>query len=113
MGVILAADHRQCGQVLLRRQKLRLEASRPAGRSGLYFDGLATDNPTRGRITPQTVGGVHVFIAAKASEDRLTEPPRPAVPSILAGTAVLEKAPGRLGQAKGIVKLPVGEQSSV
>ena len=32
---------------------------------------------------------------------------------VLAGTAVLEKAPGNLGQAKGIVKLPIGEKSSV
>jgi len=35
------------------------------------------------------------------------------MPPVLAGTAVLEKAPGNLGQAKGIVKLPVGEKSSV
>jgi len=35
------------------------------------------------------------------------------MPSVLAGTAVLEETPGDLGQAKGIVKLPVGEKSSV
>ncbi len=32
---------------------------------------------------------------------------------VLAGTAVLEKALGNLDQAKSIVKLPVGEKSSV
>jgi hypothetical protein len=32
---------------------------------------------------------------------------------VLAYTTVLEKTPGNLGQAKGIVKLPVGEKSSV
>jgi hypothetical protein len=50
---------------------------------------------------------------AKASKDRLTEQPRHAVPSILAGTDVLEKPAGHFGQAKGIVKFPVGEKSSV
>ena len=50
---------------------------------------------------------------AKASKDRLTELPRHAVPSVLADTAVLEKTPGNLGQAKGTGKLPEGEKSSV
>ena len=35
------------------------------------------------------------------------------MPPVLAGTTVLEKTPGNLGQAKGIVKLPIGEKSSV
>ena len=43
----------------------------------------------------------------------LAELPDHAMPPVLAGTAVLEKTPGNLGQAKGIVKLPVGEKSSV
>jgi len=49
----------------------------------------------------------------KASKHRLTKQPHHAMPSILAGTAVLEKTPGPLSQAKGIVKLPIGEQSGV
>ncbi len=32
------------------------------------------------------------------------------MPSVLAGTAVLENIPGTLGQVKRIVKLPIGEQ---
>ncbi len=35
------------------------------------------------------------------------------MPPVLASTAVLEKTSGNLGQAKGIVKLPIGEKSSV
>ena len=35
------------------------------------------------------------------------------MPPILASTAVLEKPPTNLGQAKGVVELPVGEKSSV
>ena len=34
------------------------------------------------------------------------------MPPVLAGTAILEKAPGTLGQAKGGGKLPIGEKSS-
>ena len=35
------------------------------------------------------------------------------MPSVLAGTAVLENSPGNLGQAKGIVKLPIRQQPAV
>ena len=35
------------------------------------------------------------------------------MPSVLAGTAVLENIPGNLGQAKGIVKLSISEQPTV
>ena len=98
----------QRGKVLVAGQKLRLEAPHLAGGRGLSFDGLAADNPAHRRITSQTVGVVHVLIAAKASKDRLTKQPRHAVPSVLAGAAVLEKTSGNLGQAKGIVKLPIG-----
>ena len=35
------------------------------------------------------------------------------MPSIFAGAAVLEKTPGPLAQAKGIVKLPICKKSSV
>ena len=31
----------------------------------------------------------------------------------VAGTAVLENSPGNLGQAKGIIKLPIGQQPAV
>ncbi len=39
--------------------------------------------------------------------------PDHAMPPVLAGTDVLEKTPGNLGQAKGIVKLSIGEQTGV
>ena len=35
------------------------------------------------------------------------------MPSVLAGTAVLENSPGNLGQAKGIIKLSIGEKPTV
>ena len=99
--------------VRIARQKLRLEPPHLAGGRGLSFDGLAADYPPHGGITPQTLGVVHVFITAKAAKHRLTEQSRHAVPSVLAGPAILENLPGNLGQAKSIVKLPIGEQPVV
>ncbi len=77
------------------------------------MDGFAADNPAHGRIASQTVGVVHVFIATKATKNRLTELARHAVPSVLAGTAVVENIPGGIGQAKGIVKLSIGKKPGV
>ena len=99
--------------VRIGRQKLRLEPPHLAGGRSLSFDGLATNNPPHGRITSETVGVVYVLITTKATKHRLTELPRHAVPSVLAGTAVLENSPGNLGQAKGIIKLPIGQQPAV
>ncbi len=46
---------------------------------------------------------VHIFITAKASKHRLTELTCYAVPSVLAGTAVLKDAPSNLDQARRII----------
>ena len=74
---------------------------------------MAADDPPHGGITAQTVGIVHVVVPTKASENGLAELPDHLMPPVLTGTAVLEETPGNLSQAKGIVKLPVGEKSSV
>jgi len=99
--------------VRIGRQKLRLEAPHLAGGSGLPFDSLAADNSPHGRITSETVGVIYVFITAKTTKHRLTKLARHTVPSVLAGTAVLENIPGNFSQAKGIIKLPKSEQPSV
>src|SRR5680860_1891052 len=101
----------QCGKVLIAGQVLRLEAAHLAGGSGPTRDGLAADNPAHRRIEPEPVGVIDIIVAGKAAEHRLTKLPRHAVPSVLAGTTVLQKTPGNLGQAKGVVKLPISEQS--
>ena len=74
---------------------------------------MAADDPPHGGITAQTVGVIHVVVATKTAKEGLAELPDHAMPPVRAGTAVLEKTPGNLGQAKGIVKLPIGEKSSV
>ena len=81
--------------------------------SGLFGDDMATDDPSHGGITAQTVGVVYVVVATKTAKHRLAELPDHAMPPVLAGTAVLENTPGNLGQAKGVVKLLVGEQSGI
>ena len=103
----------QSFNICIGRQKLRLEAPHLAGGSGLSFHSFATNNPPHGRITSKTVGVVHVFVAANTSKHRLAKLPRHVMPSVLAGTAVLENSPGNLGQAKGIVKLPIRQQPAV
>jgi hypothetical protein len=74
---------------------------------------MTANNPTHGGITAQTVGVVHVVVATKTAKEGLAELPDHAMPPVLAGPAVLEKTLDNLGQAKGIVKLPIGEKSSV
>ena len=74
---------------------------------------MAADDPPQGGITAQTVGVVHVVVAAKTAKHRLAELPDHAMPPVLAGTAVLEKTPGNLGQAKGIIKLSISEEPTV
>lgn len=66
-----------------------------------------------GGIMSKALGVLYVLITTKATKHRLTKLPRHAMPSVLAGTTVLENIPGNLGQAKGIVKLPLSEQPSV
>ena len=61
---------------------------------------------------PSLLGVVHIVIAAKAPENGLAKLTRHAVPSVLAGTAILENTLGHLSQAD-IVKLPVGEQPGI
>jgi hypothetical protein len=56
-----------------------------------------------------SLGIVHVFIAANASKQRLTELTGHAVPSILASTVVLENSPGNLCQTKSIVKFAISQ----
>ena len=103
----------QASNVRIGCQKLRLEAPHLAGGSGLSFHSFATNNPPHGRITSKTVGVVHVFVAANTSKHRLAKLPRHAMPSVLAGTAIVENISGGIGQAKSIIKLPIRQQPAV
>ena len=103
----------QSFKVRIARQKLRLEPPHLAGGCSLSFHGFAANNPTHGGVTSQTLSIIHVFITANASKQRLAELTRHAVPSVLAGTAVLKNSPGNLCQAKGVIKLSIGEEPTV
>ena len=99
--------------VRIGRQKLRLEAAHLAGGRSLSFDGLASNNPTHGGITSKALSVVHVFITADTSKQRLAELSRHAVPSVLAGTDIVKHVSGNLAQAKGIIKLSIGEKPAI
>ena len=99
--------------VRIGRQKLRLEAAHLAGGRSLSFDGLAPNNPTHGGITSKALSVVHVFITADTSKQRLAELLRHAVPSVLASTDIVKHVSGNLAQAKGIIKLSIGEKPAI
>ena len=81
------------GEIFLAGQNLRLEAPHLTARGSLFGDSMTADDPPHDRVEAQTVGIVHVVVPAKASENGLAELTRHAVPSVLAGTAILEKSP--------------------
>ena len=64
---------RQCGEVPVGGQKFGLEAPHLTGRGSGPGHGATANYPTHCRISTQTVGVVHVFVATKATEDRLPE----------------------------------------
>jgi hypothetical protein len=74
---------------------------------------MAADDPPHGWVEAEPVGIVHVVVPAKASENGLAGLPDHAMPSVPAGPAVLEKTPGNVGQAKGIIQFPVRQQPGV
>ncbi len=85
----------------------------PAHCVGVSFDGLAADNPPHRRVEAEPVGIVHVVVAAKASENGLTELPDKTVATILPTTGVRECVPGNLGQSESIIQFPVRQQPGV
>jgi len=94
-------------------QKLRLETTHLAGRSGLSFDSMAADDPPHDRVEAEPVGIVHVVVPAKASENGLAELPDKTVASILPTTGVREHVPGNLGQSDRIIQFPVRQQPGI
>ncbi len=101
------------GEVFLGGQNFRLEAPHLTGRGSLFRDSMAADDPPHDWIEAEPVGVVHVVVAAKASENGLTELPDKTVTTVLPATGVREYVPGNLGQSDRIIQFPVRQQSSV
>ncbi len=101
------------GEVFLGGQNLRLEAPHLTARGSPFRDGMAADDPTRGGITAQTVGIVHVVVPAKASEDGSAKLPDKTVATVLPTTGVRECVPGNLGQSDRVIQFPLRQQPSV
>jgi len=91
------------GEIFLAGQNLRLEAPHLTARGSLFRDSMAADDPPHNRVEAQTVGIVHVVVAAKASENGLAELPDKTVTTILPTTGVRECVPGNLSQSDRII----------
>ncbi len=108
-----AAEVDQRSKDLYCGQKLRLESPHLAGGCRPPFDGVAADDPTHGMIATKTVSVVNVIVPTKATENGLSEQSCHAMPPVLAGANVGEHIANHLGQSKGVIKFPVGEQTGV
>jgi hypothetical protein len=97
-------------QVLGPSQHLSLEAPHLAGGCGLLRYGATADNPTHCRITSQTVGIVHVLVAAKAAEDGLAKQACHRMLAVLACARINECITDYAGQPEGIIEF-AGKQA--
>jgi hypothetical protein len=101
------------GQVLSRRQPLRLKAAHLAGRGPATKGRLAADDPPHRRIMAQALGVVHVLVSREATEDGLSEQPGQGVAAILAGAVVGQNLARYRRQADRVVKFAIGKQPSI
>ncbi len=74
---------------------------------------MTADNPPHDRVEAEPVGIVHVVVAAKASENGLTELTDKTVATVLPTAGVRECVPGNLDQSDRIIEFPVRQQPSV
>lgn len=105
-----ARQIRKRGEVVVSGQQLGFEAAHMAGRCAATLDAFAADNR---RIPSEPVGIVHVLVSGEAAIDCLAKQTDEAVPAVLAGPAIGQNITHHRGQAQGIVKFTVGEQTSV
>ena len=103
----------QNGQIGVGGQELGLEPAHLAGRGRLLRNGMAADDPPHGRITPKTVGVVHVLVAAETSEGGLPEQSRHPVLSVPAGSRINKPFPRNHGEAESVVEFPKRQESGV
>jgi hypothetical protein len=61
----------------------------------------------------QPLGVVHVLVSCKPPEHRLPQHSHERVPAVLARPRIREPIASRLRKAESIVKLAIGEQSSI
>ena len=101
------------GEVLVSGEELSLEAPHLAGGDSSPGHGAIANNPAHYRITTQTLGVVHVLVAAKTTKDRLSEQSRHCVLAVLARERVNEFIADHAGQTKSIIEFAIGKQTSV
>jgi hypothetical protein len=99
--------------VVIAGQQLGLEPSHLADGCCLLGDGMTTNDPSHGWITPEPVGVAYILVAAEASEGGLAKQAGHAVLAVLAGSGVNQAVPSRLGEAAGIIKLSIGDKPGI
>jgi hypothetical protein len=109
----LAGQVGQRAEVGLYGKPLRLEATHLAWRSRAALRRHAADDPANSMIMTQTFGIVHVLVASQTAEHRLPQQTNQRMATILAGPRIGEHLTCQRGQPKRVVKLAIGEQSSI
>lgn len=61
----------------------------------------------------QTIGVVDVLVPGQTAEYRLPQQPSQQMPGVPATAAFRQRAAGQIGQPKGVVQLPVGQEPGV
>ena len=75
-----------------------------AGRCRPPLNSTAANNPANRRVTPQTVGVVHVVVPAETTKNRLAELPDKTMATVLPSTGVREHVTGNPGQSDRIIQ---------
>jgi hypothetical protein len=86
----LAGQIGKSGKVVGAAQPLRLEATHLAGRGCGSSDGPVADHPKHGGIAVQPTGVIHVFLAGRSPEHRLTQQTGQPMWTVLAGACIGE-----------------------
>jgi len=103
-------ERRQVGR---RRHRARLEAAHLTRGRGLLHYGAPTDDPAHRGIAPEAVGVVHVLVASKAAEHRLTELGDQAVAAVHPGARVGEHVGSYGSEAERVVEFAEREQAGI
>ena len=107
------AQVRQRGQVRFLGQHLGLEAPHLAGGGRSLRRGPATHDPPQGRIMRQPICVVDVLVPGQSPEHGLAKLCDQGMAAVLAGPGIGETLSGKLGQAKRIIEIAKGKQTSI
>ena len=74
---------------------------------------LAAHQPAHRRVAGQALGVVHVLVSRELPEHRLPEHADHGMPAVPAATPVLQHTARQFRQAERVIKVLIGQQSTV